>query len=97
MRLTFESLNTWDLFFLFPGRVYLFFGHWTTNRQRTLPGKSPLSVLQPPAFILNFACECQYFFLEFFLERLASPNAVELRRCKYWIAKLVYTASPLRC
>jgi hypothetical protein len=56
-----------DVFFLFPGRVGLFFiSHWDPNRQRTLPGKSPLSVLEPSDVILNFVFECQYFFQLFF-------------------------------
>ncbi|PYI45749.1 MAG: hypothetical protein DMF11_10740, partial [Verrucomicrobia bacterium] len=33
MRLTFESLNTWDLFFLFPGRVYFVF--WSLGSKQT--------------------------------------------------------------
>jgi len=34
--------------------------------------KVPCLFLEPPALIPNFAYECQYFFLEFFL-RSASP------------------------
>ena len=52
-----------DVFFLFPGRVLDYFiSHWDPNRQRTLPGKSALSLLEPSAVILNFGSECQYFF-----------------------------------
>src|SRR5205814_7596001 len=49
------NLLTWfneymDVFFLFPGRVWIVFFFLTgiLNRQKTLPGKSPLSVLDLP-------------------------------------------------
>ena len=52
-----------DVFFLFPGRVSIVFClYWDPNRQRALPGKSLLSLLEPSAVILNFGSECQYFF-----------------------------------
>ena len=43
-----------------------FISHWDPNRQRTLPGKSLLSVLEPSGVILNFDSECQCFFNCFF-------------------------------
>ena len=59
-------MNTCNVFFLFPGRfLFWFFGHCVPTRQRALPGKSPLSVLDPLRVILNFDFECQYFFLIF--------------------------------
>ena len=49
-----------DVFFLFPGRVWIvFISHWDPNRQRTLPGKSPLSVLESSDVILNFGSDYQ--------------------------------------
>jgi hypothetical protein len=44
-----------DVFFLFPGRVLIvFYLSLDPNRQKTLPGKSPLSILERSAVILNF-------------------------------------------
>jgi len=52
-----------DVFFLFPGRVLIvYICHLDPNRQRTLPGKSLLSVLEPSAVILNFGFEVNTFF-----------------------------------
>src|SRR5436309_12642492 len=45
--------------------VLVFLVHWAPNGQRTVPGKSPVSVLEPCALILNFGFECQYFFYNF--------------------------------
>jgi len=56
-------MNTWDLFFLFPGRVY--FGFLVTGLQtdkEPYRAKVPSLFLEPPALIPNFAYECQYFF-----------------------------------
>ena len=55
-----------DVFFPFPGRVWIvFYLSLYPNRQRTLPGKSRLSFLEPSALILNLPFECQYFFFCF--------------------------------
>jgi hypothetical protein len=52
-----------NVFFLFPGRVWIvFYLYWDPIRQRTLPGKNPLSLLEPSAVIHNRGAECQYFF-----------------------------------
>jgi hypothetical protein len=37
-----------------------------SEQTKNLPGRSPLSVLEPSAVILNFAFKCQYFFFESF-------------------------------
>jgi len=58
MRLTFEgeSLNTLNVFFLFPGRVcFGFFGLLGSKKTKNLSDKSPLSVLEPSASRLNFS------------------------------------------
>src|SRR5712691_1069271 len=56
-----------DVFFLFPGRVWIvFYLSLGSEKTKTLPGKSPLSVLEPSAVILNFGFGCQYFFYLFF-------------------------------
>src|SRR4029077_12763989 len=61
------SLSRWclDCFFI-----------WDPNRQRTLPGKSPFSILEPFDVIHNFSAECQYFFLLSFRNEThdARPN-----------------------
>src|SRR5437870_12725528 len=60
-------MNTWDMFFLFPGMfIFGFLVYWVPNRQRTVPGKSPVSVLEPCSLILNFSFWCQYLFFNFF-------------------------------
>ena len=52
-----------DVFFLFPGRVWIvFYLSLGSEKTKTLPGKSSLSLLEPSAVILNFGSECQYFF-----------------------------------
>src|SRR5205814_2400409 len=53
-------MNTWMCSFSFPVVFGLFFiSHWDPNRQRTLPGKSALSVLELSDVILNFGSDCQ--------------------------------------
>src|SRR5439155_25068524 len=59
-------MNTWDMFFLFPGMfIFVFLVYWVPNRQRTVPGKSRVSVLEPCSLILNFSFWCQYLFFNF--------------------------------
>jgi hypothetical protein len=54
-----------DVFFLFPGGVLVVLCVSLGSAQtKNLPGKSPLSVLEPPAVILNFAFKCQYTMLD---------------------------------
>src|SRR5438132_13216548 len=49
--------------------VLVFLVRWVPNRQRTVPGKSPVSLLEPCSLILNFSFWCQYLFLIFFRGR----------------------------
>jgi hypothetical protein len=60
--------------FSFPVVFILVFGHWTPNRPRTLPGKSPLSVLEATRVDTQFRGGMSILFFEFFGERLASPT-----------------------
>src|SRR5437899_10713697 len=63
-------MNTWDMFFLFPGMfIFGFLVYWVPNRQRTVPGKSHVSALEPCSLILNFRFWCKYLFLIFFRGR----------------------------
>ena len=64
-----------DVFFLCPGRVLVCVFYISGSEQtKNLPGKNPLSLLEPCAVILNLALECQYFFLSFFRYRLAQVS-----------------------
>jgi len=52
-----------DVFFLCPGGVLVYIFYILGSEQaKNLPGKNPLSLLEPWAVILNLALECQYFF-----------------------------------
>jgi len=52
-----------DVFFLCPGGVLVCVFYISGSEQtKNLPGKNPLSLLEPCAVILNLALECQYFF-----------------------------------
>src|SRR5947207_13163420 len=62
------------VFFLFPGRVFVVLLCLTGIRTDKEPtGRSPLSILEPSAVILNFALKCQYFFLLFLKGRARLP------------------------
>src|SRR5690242_2654039 len=69
-----------NVFFLVPGRVWIVFNfHWVPNRQRTLPGKSHLSVLEPSAVIRISASSVNTFF-SLFHRAMAVVPAREARR-----------------
>jgi hypothetical protein len=68
-------MNTWDVFFLFPGIVYFGF-FWLLGSEQTknrTGQKSPACFGAMHALILNFGLQCQYFFLIFFGEGEAGP------------------------
>jgi hypothetical protein len=52
-----------DVFFLFPGRVWIvFYLSLGSEKTKTLPGKSPLSVLEPSARDTEFAFRVSILF-----------------------------------
>src|SRR5438046_5427123 len=62
------------VFFLFAGRVFVVLLCLTGIRTDKEPtGRSPLSILEPSAVMLNFALKCQYFFLLFLKGRVRLP------------------------
>ena len=62
------NLLTWfneymNVFFLFPGRVWIvFYSYWDPEQTKNSTGQKSLSVLEPCDVIHNFGAECQYFF-----------------------------------
>ena len=62
-----SSINEYMGYVLSLSRyVYFgFFGLLGSEQTRTVPGKSPVSVLEPCSLILNFRFWCQYLFLIF--------------------------------
>jgi len=56
-------MNTWGVFFLFPGRVWVVFCLLLGSETDKEPtGQKPLSGWEPSAVILNLGSESQYLF-----------------------------------